>query len=300
MSIAISKKVKCDGARCPFSTFLSLQGDHHCACAQKWFHFSFFSRAFKQKKIKALRPIWLKQPQGVLPQKSFFVTFTSIVVIFHLFVSETPSVFFVNGSSSHDKLSLLLSHCHGLFFRYLTWSVSSLLLWLSIWGRGTQLSRNVMGKKWNQVVGLKGFFASCPVSIVFCRGIRISLIMIFTGEDYAPCCTQNIRMVEMERTVLTVFTRMHFTKGLWEKVPTITRLLLILFTKPEQFFSFSFVVSEVTETGSFYLFWPRYHEKSSVKVDWTECRWARCAAIRGQMNRCKRCTLASAVVRLRQ
>ena len=27
-------------------------------------------------------------------------------------------------------------------------------------------------------------FFFCPVSIVFCRGIRISLIMIFTGEDY--------------------------------------------------------------------------------------------------------------------
>ena len=56
MSIANNKKVKFDGARCPFSTFLRLQGDHHCACAQKWCHFSFFSRAFKQKKIKAVRP----------------------------------------------------------------------------------------------------------------------------------------------------------------------------------------------------------------------------------------------------
>ena len=56
VSIAINKKVKFDGARCPFSTFLRLQGDHHCACAQKWCHFSFFSRAFKQKKIKAPRP----------------------------------------------------------------------------------------------------------------------------------------------------------------------------------------------------------------------------------------------------
>ena len=52
----ISKKVKFDGARCPFSTFLRLQGDHHCACAQKWCHFSFFSKSFQTKKIKALRP----------------------------------------------------------------------------------------------------------------------------------------------------------------------------------------------------------------------------------------------------
>ena len=57
MSIAINKKVKFDGARCPFSTFLRLQGDHHCACAQKWCHFSFFSKSFQtKKKIKALRP----------------------------------------------------------------------------------------------------------------------------------------------------------------------------------------------------------------------------------------------------
>ena len=49
MSIAIIKKVKFDGARCPFSTFLRLQGDHHCACAQKWRHFSFFSKSFQTK-----------------------------------------------------------------------------------------------------------------------------------------------------------------------------------------------------------------------------------------------------------
>ena len=57
MFIAIIKKVKFDGAGCPFSTFLRLQGDHHCACAQKWRHFSFFSKTFQaKKKIKALRP----------------------------------------------------------------------------------------------------------------------------------------------------------------------------------------------------------------------------------------------------
>ena len=31
-----------------FVTFLRLQGDHHCACAQKWCHFSYFPRIFKQ------------------------------------------------------------------------------------------------------------------------------------------------------------------------------------------------------------------------------------------------------------
>ena len=57
VSIAINKKVKFDGARCLFSTFFRLQGDHHCACAQKWCHFSFFSKSFQTKKrIKALRP----------------------------------------------------------------------------------------------------------------------------------------------------------------------------------------------------------------------------------------------------
>ena len=76
-----------------------------------------------------------------------------------------------------NPMFVWISHCHGLFFRYLTWSVSFFLLWFSIWGRGTQLSRNVMEKKWNQIVGLKRIFVFCRVSIVFCRGIRISLIM---------------------------------------------------------------------------------------------------------------------------
>ena len=38
--------------RCPFSTFLHLQGGHYCACAQKWCHFSYFPRPFKQKLFK--------------------------------------------------------------------------------------------------------------------------------------------------------------------------------------------------------------------------------------------------------
>ena len=33
----------------------AFQSDHHCTCAQKWCHFSHFSRAIKQKN-KALRP----------------------------------------------------------------------------------------------------------------------------------------------------------------------------------------------------------------------------------------------------
>ena len=45
-----------DGARCLFSTLLRLQGDHHCACAQKWCHISYFSKSFQTNKFKALRP----------------------------------------------------------------------------------------------------------------------------------------------------------------------------------------------------------------------------------------------------
>ena len=42
--------------RCRFSTFLRLQGDHHCSCAQKWCQFFIFSKSFQKKKIRALRP----------------------------------------------------------------------------------------------------------------------------------------------------------------------------------------------------------------------------------------------------
>ena len=56
MSITINKNVKFDGTRCPFSTFLRLQGDHHCAGAQKWCPFSYFSKSFQTKRIKAIRP----------------------------------------------------------------------------------------------------------------------------------------------------------------------------------------------------------------------------------------------------
>ena len=43
-----------------------------------------------------------------------------------------------------------------------------------------------------------------------------------------------------------------------------------------------FFFSEGTETVSFYLTMPRYHEKKvSYKVDETECRWAKCAPSEG-------------------
>ena len=44
----------------PFFNILRLQGDQHCACPQKWRHFSFFSKSFRTKKIKALRPTMSK------------------------------------------------------------------------------------------------------------------------------------------------------------------------------------------------------------------------------------------------
>ena len=50
--MAINKKVKFDGVRYPFSTFLRLQGDHHCTCAQKWCHFSYFSKSFQNNEKK--------------------------------------------------------------------------------------------------------------------------------------------------------------------------------------------------------------------------------------------------------
>ena len=35
-----------------FSTSLRLQGDGHCACAQKWCHFSYFSKSFQTQRPK--------------------------------------------------------------------------------------------------------------------------------------------------------------------------------------------------------------------------------------------------------
>ena len=56
-------------------------------------------------------------------------------------------------------------------FRYLTWSVSFFLLRLSIWGGGTQLSRNDMRKKVKPNCRLKKIFFLSRLNF-FCRGIR--------------------------------------------------------------------------------------------------------------------------------
>ena len=56
LSIATDKRLKFDWARCPFSTFLRLEGNHNCACAQKWCLFSYFSMSIQAKNKLALRP----------------------------------------------------------------------------------------------------------------------------------------------------------------------------------------------------------------------------------------------------
>ena len=52
----LNKKVKFAGARCLFSTFLRLQGDHHCAYTKVVSFFIFFQELSNKKKTKALRP----------------------------------------------------------------------------------------------------------------------------------------------------------------------------------------------------------------------------------------------------
>ena len=55
-SIAIRKKLN-STKRGAFFDNLRLQGDHYCACARKWCHFSYFSKTFQtKKKFKKPRP----------------------------------------------------------------------------------------------------------------------------------------------------------------------------------------------------------------------------------------------------
>ena len=48
--------LKIGSVGCLFLTFFSLQGDPCCACAKKWCHFSSFSQAFEQRKLKEWWP----------------------------------------------------------------------------------------------------------------------------------------------------------------------------------------------------------------------------------------------------
>ena len=97
------------------------------------------------------------------------------------------------------------------------------------------------------------FFVSATPS-VFGKWFVISWQTV--GTYFVPCCTENLSMTEMDHS-LHCYHWMHFTKRLWEKVPTTTRQMLLLIYKTRPVFFFS----EGTETVSFYLIWARYHEK---------------------------------------
>ena len=43
-----------------FGHFLRFQDDHHCACAQKWCHFSFFQELSNKKKLRLYGQRWIK------------------------------------------------------------------------------------------------------------------------------------------------------------------------------------------------------------------------------------------------
>ena len=71
---------------------------------------------------------------------------------------------------------------------------------------------------------------------------------------------------------------MHFTNGSEKKFQLQPDIIIIAHSQNQT----SFFFSEGTETFSFYLIWPRYHEKKvSHKVEETECRWAKCAPSEG-------------------
>ena len=56
LSQFLKKKVKFDGARCPFSTFCESPRWSPLRMRTKVMSFSYFSKSFQTKKIKALRP----------------------------------------------------------------------------------------------------------------------------------------------------------------------------------------------------------------------------------------------------
>ena len=57
-----------------------------------------------------------------------------------------------------------------------------------------------------------------------------------SAPNFVPCCTENISIIEIDHS-LHCYHWIHFTKQLWEKVPTTTRHnYYCSFTKPDQFF----------------------------------------------------------------
>ena len=82
---------------------------------------------------------------------------------------------------------LALSHCHGLFF----------VIWLGNFPffffdcPPEEGAHSCLGTSWEKSETKssvkKEVFVFCPVSIVFCRGIRISLIMFFNSHGLDSC-----------------------------------------------------------------------------------------------------------------
>ena len=110
---------------------------------------------------------------------------------------------------------------------------------------------------------------------------------------FVPCCTENISIIEIDHS-LHCYHWMHFTKRLWEAVPTTTRHnYYCSFTKPGQ----SFFQKELRQ---FHFIWYGHAttKKVSHKVDETECRWVKYAPSEGNSDGASG-MLASAVVRLR-
>ena len=111
---------------------------------------------------------------------------------------------------------------------------------------------------------------------------------------------QKISMIEMDHS-LHCYHWMHFTKRLWEKVPTTTRhtcKYYCSFTQPDQFFFFF-----QKEPRQFLFIWYGHAttKRVSHKVDETECRWAKCAPWEGQVQAvhpCERCCPTSLSCRL--
>ena len=65
-------KVKLDGEKCLFSTFLRLQGDHRFAYAQTWRHFLYFSKSFQTNINEDSQPYLSRKFDQMLPARVFF------------------------------------------------------------------------------------------------------------------------------------------------------------------------------------------------------------------------------------
>ena len=78
-------------------------------------------------------------------------------------------------------------------------------------------------------------------------------------------------------TVFTVTTECISKNGFEKKFQLQPGIIIIAYSQNQTSF-----FSEGNETVSFYLIWPRHHEKVSHKVDETERRWAKCAPSEGR------------------